>query len=113
MGAPSVIITTWSTSLKLLVRAMVDTNRKVGARSGKVIFLKIVQESAPSILAASFTSSEILWMPDRKNTIRYPASFHTYITAIAGSTVLLFESTFIGSSPKLTSIWSNSPFFAI
>ena len=69
-GAPSVMMTTWSTSLKLLVSAMVDTNRKVGARSGSVIFRKIVQESAPSIRAASFTSSEMLWMPDRKNTIR-------------------------------------------
>ena len=51
-GAPSVMMTTWSTSLKLLVSAMVDTNRKVGARSGSVIFRKIVQESAPSIRAA-------------------------------------------------------------
>ena len=75
---------------------MVDTNRKVGARSGKVILRKIVQELAPSMRAASFTSVEILWIPERKNTIRYPASFHTYIKAIAGRTVFLLDKIFIG-----------------
>jgi len=46
--------------------------------------------------AASFTSVEILWIPERKNTIRYPASFQTYIKAIAGRTVFLLDKIFIG-----------------
>ena len=57
---------------------------------------KIVQELAPSMRAASFTSVEMLWIPERKNTIRYPASFHTYIKAIAGRTVFLLDKIFIG-----------------
>ena len=59
------------------------------------------------------TSSEMLWMPERKKTIRYPASFHTYIKAMAGKTVFLLESTFMGLMPRDESIWSNRPFFAM
>ena len=107
------MMTTWSTSLKQLVKAIVDTNKKVGASRGMVMRLNTVQLPAPSILAASITSSDILWMPDRKNTIRYPASFQTYITAMAGSTVLLLDSTFMGFKPMAINSWSKRPFFAI
>ena len=35
------------------------------------------------------------------------------MTAIAGSTVALLESTSIGCKPSEISIWSNRPFFAM
>ena len=84
-----------------------------GFTRGRATYAKMPYSESPSILAASITSSDILWMPDRKNTIRYHASFQTYITAMAGSTVLLLDSTFMGFKPMAINSWSKRPFFAI
>ena len=92
---------------------MVETNSVVGASSGSVMERKVFQPVAPSMDAASSRSTLMLCRPERKNTIRYPASRHTYITAMAGSTVSLWDSTFIGSMPKDASIWSNRPLLAM
>ena len=47
---------TWSASLKQLVKAMVEINSVVGARSGSVMWRKVFQPVAPSMAAASSTS---------------------------------------------------------
>ena len=113
LGAPSVMMMTWSASLKQLVKAIVDTNSVVGARSGSVMWRKVRQPVAPSMEAASSTSALMLCRPERKNTIKYPASRHTYITAMAGSTVSLLDSTLSGPTPIAIMIWSNRPLRAM
>ena len=108
-GPPSVITNGSSKTWRYPIVVMTTANNSVGRSSGRVTDLKAAQRPAPSMEAASYSWTGMVWSPARNRTIAKPRFRQAAITMSEGMARVGVPSQSGPSMPIAPRVMLSSP----